>query len=567
MTWQGVSEAECYDNRSVMAQIMRLKDRVRVLEEGGSEEIEHEIELINEELTILERKVSNNETNIGLLAGRMATVESRKADKSQLTDGSVTKLGTSTVGSLTVPIYLNNGSPSTCGANFLKGGINNVGAEGVTLTADSYENRGALTLRMADLVTENDSYCRRWDGYNAGTTAMWGWEIAIQNDKDNAFDIQIDVICDTKDGDDPAAYSRFRLTTNGVSDTESSPKVPPTLELVCEFGDPSMLCVSRLNVSHWSTDFTIWKVYARVGEVGATANRMPMIRINKVLSKTHIHFYQLPTEYHQQYEDVTYGGETIPNVTNYAYYDWFFPTQQGGGGGGGEYYAGTGLSLSSNTFSLNSATQSTLAQVANKADDSAVVKLTGAQSVAGVKTFSDSPVVPTPTTDYQVATKKYVDDNAGGSGSGTWTTLPVADFGSTGLALLFDDTGTERVAKKDIMIYVGTATANDNNGKFSHFIPKGTIVPAYYSERYETAVGTNFYNWMSMRFNLNVLLTVEAPTTINVNLALVHVVSGSSASNTITRITGTNITIEPTTTPYDLTGVGSGRINVCIQYR
>jgi len=46
-----------------------------------------------------------------------------------------------------------------------------------------------------------------------------------------------------------------------------------------------------------------------------------------------------------------------------------------------------------------------------KANDSAVVKLTGAQTVTGVKTFSSSPIVPTPTTDMQSATKKYVDDN------------------------------------------------------------------------------------------------------------------------------------------------------------
>lgn len=38
------------------------------------------------------------------------------------------------------------------------------------------------------------------------------------------------------------------------------------------------------------------------------------------------------------------------------------------------------------------------------------VILTGNQTIAGVKTFSSSPVVPTPTTDFQVATKKYVDD-------------------------------------------------------------------------------------------------------------------------------------------------------------
>jgi len=34
------------------------------------------------------------------------------------------------------------------------------------------------------------------------------------------------------------------------------------------------------------------------------------------------------------------------------------------------------------------------------------------QTIAGVKTFSSSPVVPTPTTDYQASTKKYADDLA-----------------------------------------------------------------------------------------------------------------------------------------------------------
>lgn len=40
------------------------------------------------------------------------------------------------------------------------------------------------------------------------------------------------------------------------------------------------------------------------------------------------------------------------------------------------------------------------------------VKLTGDQTVAGVKTFSSPPIVPTPTTDMQASTKKYTDDHA-----------------------------------------------------------------------------------------------------------------------------------------------------------
>jgi hypothetical protein len=46
------------------------------------------------------------------------------------------------------------------------------------------------------------------------------------------------------------------------------------------------------------------------------------------------------------------------------------------------------------------------------------VSLTESETIAGVKTFSSFPVTPSsaPTTDYQVANKKFVLDNAGGSG-------------------------------------------------------------------------------------------------------------------------------------------------------
>lgn len=43
------------------------------------------------------------------------------------------------------------------------------------------------------------------------------------------------------------------------------------------------------------------------------------------------------------------------------------------------------------------------------------VLLTGPQTVAGVKTFSSSPIVPDPTTDQQAANKLYVDTNGGGT--------------------------------------------------------------------------------------------------------------------------------------------------------
>jgi hypothetical protein len=59
------------------------------------------------------------------------------------------------------------------------------------------------------------------------------------------------------------------------------------------------------------------------------------------------------------------------------------------------------------------ATSPTVPGLAAKAADTAVVHLTGAETVAGIKTFSSSPVVPTPTTSTQAANKTYVDSVAG----------------------------------------------------------------------------------------------------------------------------------------------------------
>lgn len=47
----------------------------------------------------------------------------------------------------------------------------------------------------------------------------------------------------------------------------------------------------------------------------------------------------------------------------------------------------------------------------DKIDLDYIVKLTWNQTISDIKTFLSSPIIPTPTTDYQASTKKYVDDN------------------------------------------------------------------------------------------------------------------------------------------------------------
>jgi hypothetical protein len=70
-----------------------------------------------------------------------------------------------------------------------------------------------------------------------------------------------------------------------------------------------------------------------------------------------------------------------------------------------------------------------------KADDSAVVHDTGNETVAGIKTFSSFPVSPSsaPTTDYQLANKKYVDDSlVGASGTFVGLTDTPSDYTAAG---------------------------------------------------------------------------------------------------------------------------------------
>ena len=66
-------------------------------------------------------------------------------------------------------------------------------------------------------------------------------------------------------------------------------------------------------------------------------------------------------------------------------------------------------------------------------DDTDAARLSDAQTIAGINTFSASPIVPTPTTDYQAATKKYNDDNKAISS--------IEDYGTSGTTGTVKDNG------------------------------------------------------------------------------------------------------------------------------
>lgn len=72
--------------------------------------------------------------------------------------------------------------------------------------------------------------------------------------------------------------------------------------------------------------------------------------------------------------------------------------------------------------------------IAGKADDTTVVHNSGAETVNGVKTFSSSPIVPTPTIATQAANKQYVDSTVAAG-------APDATVASKGLVQLAGDLG------------------------------------------------------------------------------------------------------------------------------
>jgi hypothetical protein len=88
--------------------------------------------------------------------------------------------------------------------------------------------------------------------------------------------------------------------------------------------------------------------------------------------------------------------------------------------------------------------------LSSKADDASVLHKTGAETIAGVKTFSTSPVVPTPSSGTDAANKTYVD---GVAGSGT----PDADGSTKGKVQLTNDLGGTAGAPTVVATHLSSA--------------------------------------------------------------------------------------------------------------
>lgn len=125
------------------------------------------------------------------------------------------------------------------------------------------------------------------------------------------------------------------------------------------------------------------------------------------------------------------------------------------------------------------------------------VSLTGNETVAGVKTFSSSPIVPTPTTDYQVSTKKYADDlaiagspDASTSAKGIVEEATNAEIiagtgaGSTGARLFVNPTQVAISGASKIIM-------TDSNGK----LDSSLVSPSMFSTEHLAATNTPRAVW------------------------------------------------------------------------
>jgi hypothetical protein len=72
-----------------------------------------------------------------------------------------------------------------------------------------------------------------------------------------------------------------------------------------------------------------------------------------------------------------------------------------------------------------------------------VVHTSGNETVAGIKTFSSSPIVPTPTTDMQSSTKKYVDDALVGT---RIANTPAGSIAATTIQAAINELDTEKAS-------------------------------------------------------------------------------------------------------------------------
>lgn len=143
--------------------------------------------------------------------------------------------------------------------------------------------------------------------------------------------------------------------------------------------------------------------------------------------------------------------------------------------------------------------------LASKANNNAVVHLTGNESVGGVKTFVASPIVPTPTNNTDVANKAYVDSTASSGAPNATTTEP-------GLVQLAGDLGgTSTSATAPVISNNAITTAKINNSAVTGAkIATGTVTDANLAGSISQSKITNLTTDLASKQDKDATLTALA---------------------------------------------------------
>ena len=327
--YQGVSLTEAYDNRSVMAQIARIKDRLTAVEQNVDPTLRTDLEAAVSELETLETTVSGigtqveaNTGSIGQLqtdvgeidaelAGKAdsATVDAAlalkadtsdvdadlelKADKTQLTDGSVTKVGTAAVGSdnsssAGKPVYINNGVPTAM--KYAVVDVHNDAAMAGMLCP----TKGLKTVSSSSNLSLSNSDEYRW-------TILTSWKTGGTG--------QMNAIASVRRSISPYTGGSMILV-EGVT----AQVVGMMLRWSGVTGSDMTIDMVK---AKWNPDNSTVDIYFRVHK-----------SLNSAAVKRHTTCAFFDSAFtadsggNVSYEDVVQGSDHYPNITNYLQYTW-----------------------------------------------------------------------------------------------------------------------------------------------------------------------------------------------------------------------------------------------------
>ena len=327
--YQGVSLTEAYDNRSVMAQIARIKDRLAAVEQNVDPTLRTDLEAAVADLEALEETVSGigtqvetNTGNIGDIQEDLGDFETAtnaalalkadstdvdadlelKADKTQLTDGSVTKVGTASVGSSSKIMYLDHGVPTEGGEAATLIGSGQTFASKVNFSKGiSCGTLGTRNIASADKG--------KWvtAAIGAGTIT---YGIAAR------LVVMIPFDSGSSPNGETGAVSVFDITV--ASENQSS---WPFIEVVYHNPGGEVEAVVTNEASH---GLVLYVKIPSWASSSANSNRMKAgyVVLSALHSQNGMGYFDMLPDSATKYDDVVYDGLHIPNITNYTSYKW-----------------------------------------------------------------------------------------------------------------------------------------------------------------------------------------------------------------------------------------------------